>query len=105
MRALWELAGGKRDGRREVLKPGFYEEFRHLFLGLAGKSNIYEGKGLPTYAKLSGRKAALARSREIIQEMRAQSTANAEEIRAAVESGKDRLARLAEQGKGLSPGQ
>lgn len=45
------------------------------------------------------------RSREIIDEMRAQSTANAEEIRAAVESGKRRLARLAEEGKvlGSSP--
>jgi len=38
------------------------------------------------------------RSREIIEEMRAQSTANAREIREAVEDGKRRLARLAEQG-------
>ncbi len=43
------------------------------------------------------------RSREIIDEMRVQSTANAEEIRAAVESGKRRLARLAEEGKSLVP--
>ena len=43
------------------------------------------------------------RSREIIDEMRVQSTANAEEIRAAVESGKRRLARLAEEGKSLMP--
>ena len=41
------------------------------------------------------------RSREIIEEMRAQSTANAEEIRVAVEEGKRNLARLAEEGKGL----
>jgi hypothetical protein len=41
------------------------------------------------------------RSREIIEEMRVQSTANAEEIRVAVEEGKRNLARLAEQGKGL----
>ena len=43
------------------------------------------------------------RSREIIDEMRVQSTANAEEIREAVESGKRRLARLAEEGKALAP--
>jgi len=42
------------------------------------------------------------RSREIIEEMRKQSTANAEEIRNAVEDGKRKLARLAEQGKGLA---
>ena len=41
------------------------------------------------------------RSHEIIEEMRKQSTANANEIRDAVEDGKRRLARLAEQGKGL----
>jgi hypothetical protein len=41
------------------------------------------------------------RSREIIEEMRVQSTANAEEIRIAVEEGKRNLARLAEEGKGL----
>lgn len=43
------------------------------------------------------------RSREIIDEMRAQSTANAEEIRQAVESGKRRLARFAQEGKALAP--
>ena len=42
------------------------------------------------------------RSRELIEEMRKQSTANAEEIRTAVEQGKRNLARLAEQGKGLT---
>ena len=42
------------------------------------------------------------RSHEIIEEMRKQSTANANEIRDAVEDGKRRLARLAEQGKGLT---
>jgi hypothetical protein len=40
-------------------------------------------------------------SHEIIEEMRKQSTANAAEIRDAVEEGKRKLARLAEQGKGL----
>ena len=62
---LWQLARGKRDGRRKAPAPGFYEEFRHLFLGLAGKSSVYEGKGFPTYAKSRGRNAALARSREL----------------------------------------
>ena len=42
------------------------------------------------------------RSREIIEEMRKQSTANAQEIRNAVEDGKRRMARLAEEGKALA---
>ena len=41
------------------------------------------------------------KSHEIIEEMRKQSTANAAEIRDAVEEGKRKLARLAEEGKGL----
>ena len=41
------------------------------------------------------------RSREIIQEMRQLSTQNAAEIRAAVEQGRERLARLVEEGKAL----
>jgi len=44
------------------------------------------------------------RSREIIDEMRVMSTRNAEEIRDAVEDGKRRLARLAEQGNALTYG-
>jgi len=43
-----------------------------------------------------------ARSHEIIAEMRQLATTNANEIRDAVEQGKRQLARLAEEGKGLS---
>jgi len=42
------------------------------------------------------------KSHEIIEEMRVQSTQNAAEIRDAVEDGKRKLARLAEEGKGLA---
>ncbi|MBT8355244.1 MAG: hypothetical protein KJO60_12020 [Desulfofustis sp.] len=42
------------------------------------------------------------KSREIIEEMRVQSTANANEIRQAVEDGKRRMARLAESGEALA---
>ncbi|MDH3667615.1 MAG: cell surface protein [Paracoccaceae bacterium] len=42
------------------------------------------------------------RSREIIDEMRTMATRNTEEIREAVEDGKRRLARLAEQGNALT---
>ncbi len=41
-----------------------------------------------------------SRSREIVSEMRTLSTANAEEIRVAVEDGKQRLARLAQRAEG-----
>ncbi|MEE9457723.1 MAG: KamA family radical SAM protein, partial [bacterium] len=65
LRTLWQLARGKYSGRRKELSPGFFEEFRHLFLGIAGRSPIYEGKELPTHSGLHGRKAALARSRDL----------------------------------------
>jgi hypothetical protein len=42
------------------------------------------------------------RSHEIIAEMRTLATRNANEIRDSVEEGKRQLARLAEEGKGLS---
>jgi hypothetical protein len=41
------------------------------------------------------------KSQEIIEEMRKASTENANEIRDAVEDGKRKLARLADEGKGL----
>ncbi len=65
LRALWQLARGKYSGRRKNLSPGFFEGFRHLFLGIAGRSPIYEGKELPQYVREHGREAALARSRDL----------------------------------------
>ena len=44
-----------------------------------------------------------SRTREIISEMRVLSTQNAAEIRTAVEEGKQRLARLIQQGDSLPP--
>ncbi len=44
------------------------------------------------------------RSRDIIEQMRKESTRNANEIREAVEDGKQRMARLAEAGQGLAAG-
>ena len=44
-----------------------------------------------------------ARSRDIIEEMRVLATRNAEEIRESVEDGKQRLARLIQQGGTLPP--
>ena len=46
-----------------------------------------------------------SRSREIIEEMRVLSTQNAEEIRTAVEDGKQRVAKLIQQGNTLPPAQ
>ena len=44
-----------------------------------------------------------SRSRQIIDEMRVLSTQNAEEIRVAVEDGKQRVAKLIQQGGTLPP--
>jgi len=43
------------------------------------------------------------RSRDIIEEMRVLATKNAEEIRESVEDGKQRLAKLIQQGETLPP--
>jgi lysine 2,3-aminomutase len=65
LKTLWQLARGKYSRRRRKLSPGFFEEFRYMFLGITGRSPIYEGKELPAYSRASGRQAALLRSREL----------------------------------------
>jgi lysine 2,3-aminomutase len=63
LEALWSLAQG------EVVDPpvtiAFIEDFRHLFIGLAGRSRIYEGITIPAFVELSGREAAISRSDEL----------------------------------------
>ncbi|MFC1888667.1 KamA family radical SAM protein [Thermodesulfobacteriota bacterium] len=65
LKALWQLARGRYSKRQKALSPGFFEEFRHLFLGISGKSVLYRGMTLPAYTKEQGRKAALWRSKAL----------------------------------------
>ncbi len=64
---LWKLANERQDEIEVDLQPGFLMEFIHLFLSVAGKSNIYyetreARKGIPDFLKLHGRDAANART-------------------------------------------
>jgi lysine 2,3-aminomutase len=59
---LWRIA---RERPKLEVTPGFVEEMRHLFLGVIGKSGIYElGPGSESFNQ-RGRKAAALRSKEL----------------------------------------
>jgi lysine 2,3-aminomutase len=49
----------------EELSQGFVEEMRRLFLGILGKSGIYDPKRAPRFAEQKGREAAKSRSKEL----------------------------------------
>jgi lysine 2,3-aminomutase len=60
---IWRLARG--ESVDPPVSTAFVEDFRHLFIGLIGKSRIYEGVTLPSFVRLSGREAAVARSDDL----------------------------------------
>lgn len=62
MAALWDIA---HDVPRPDLQPGFYAEMIHLFRGVSGRAIYPSPADLQIALKMSGRKAALARSREL----------------------------------------
>jgi lysine 2,3-aminomutase len=62
MHALWDLTRGKP---RPDLEPGFYAELTHLSLGLEGNIAVPESEVSTASTSLSGREAALVRSREL----------------------------------------
>jgi lysine 2,3-aminomutase len=62
VQALWDLTRGKP---RPELEPGFYAELTHLSLGLEGNVAVPESEVSTASTSLSGREAALVRSREL----------------------------------------
>jgi lysine 2,3-aminomutase len=64
---LWNLAHDKQDSLPEDLSNGFFEELIHLLKGINGTSGIYADEEEPTFAKLSSREAAIARSDQLDQ--------------------------------------
>ncbi len=64
LRVLRYLATGRYD-RLPNLKPGFFEEFRHLFLGMRGRAGVYDREKAPLFLKMEGREAAVARSDDL----------------------------------------
>lgn len=63
LEAVWKLARG--EAVNPPVSTAFIEDLRHLFVGLVGRSRIYEGVTLPPFAKLSGREGAIARSDDL----------------------------------------
>jgi lysine 2,3-aminomutase len=59
---LRRIAHGKP---AEELTWGFVEEMRRLFLGVIGKSGIYDPKRTPKFLGRTGREAAVLRSKEL----------------------------------------
>jgi lysine 2,3-aminomutase len=64
LRTLRHLAA-ERYERLPDLSPGFFEEFRHLFLGARGRAGIYDREKTPLFLRMEGREAALARSEDL----------------------------------------
>jgi len=62
---LWKLAHEKYDELPHDLKDGFVDEMTHLFLGLLGKSGIYNHTAFPEFIRLEGREAAVIRSKQL----------------------------------------
>lgn len=65
IKTLWKMAHGHLDELPDNLNDGFFEEMIHLFLGMQGKSGIYEQEEKPDFVELSGRKAAIVRSDQL----------------------------------------
>jgi lysine 2,3-aminomutase len=62
---LYKIFRGNISYMPDNLSRGFFEEFRHLFLAVEGKSRVYEGKEMPIFLQMEGREAALERSDEL----------------------------------------
>ncbi len=59
---LWRIA---KERTKEEVARGFIEELRHLFLGVMGKSGIYDLRSSPKFLEHRGKKAARLRSDEL----------------------------------------
>jgi len=62
---LWKLAHEKYDELTNTLTDGFLEHIYRLFLGLQGKSGIYDDLEFPQFLNLKGREAAEIRSQDL----------------------------------------
>jgi len=62
---LWLIVKEKYNKLPDDLNDGFFEELIHLFRGMLGKSGIYDNENVPEFKYLTGRKAALSRSKQL----------------------------------------
>jgi len=65
LKLLWRLARGELGALPENLGRGFFEEMTRLFLGIRGKSGVYDAETIPPFASKKGREAAILRSEQL----------------------------------------
>ena len=65
VKVLWHLAHEEYDRLPDDLNDGFFEEMIHLFLGMQGKSGIYDQERYPTFVDFHGREASILRSDQL----------------------------------------
>lgn len=64
---LWLIAKEEYNSLPDELNDGFFEEMIHLFRGILGKSGIYDQENVPEFKNLTGREAAISRSKQLDQ--------------------------------------
>jgi lysine 2,3-aminomutase len=65
LKLLIHLARGEFEKLPPDLNDGFFQEAIHLFLGMQGRSGIYDQEPFPEYAKKHGREAGILRSNQL----------------------------------------
>jgi len=65
VKLLWSLVHEKTENYPSDLSDGFFEEMARLFLGIHGKSGIYDHEYYPDFADIHGRKASILRSNQL----------------------------------------
>ncbi len=65
MELLWSLANESFKSLPDNLSDGFIEHLYHIFLGVAGKSGIYDSLEFPAFLTMHGRDAAQVRSKNL----------------------------------------
>ncbi len=65
LKQLWLLVQRKFSQLSKDISEAFFEDIRHILLGMAGRSGIYENLQMPEFIRLQGREAARSRSKEL----------------------------------------
>jgi lysine 2,3-aminomutase len=62
---LWILANEQYKNLPENLELSFFEEMKHLFIAIGGRSGVYNTEKKPEFVEKSGRRAAILRSKNL----------------------------------------
>ncbi|MFC1682627.1 KamA family radical SAM protein [Candidatus Zixiibacteriota bacterium] len=71
---ICQLIKEESDQARQQVTEDFVEELIHLFRGINGRSGIYEDMSRPAFLEMTGKRAALARSRDLDKMVRKMDT-------------------------------